>query len=332
MLLQETSLEHFTELIDDRLAGLDIPQEPSLLYDPVRYTLSLPGKRIRPYLTLIGCGLCEGDIEDALPAAISIELLHNFTLLHDDIMDQADKRRGSQSVYKKWDADTAILSGDAMYARAFKQLQHYGKEQKFSKTTYCQILDFFLKSAEEVCEGQSYDLSFEDNDSVLLEDYMCMIKGKTAALISGALAMGGAVAGASDQQIKQLQLIGKKVGIAFQIQDDLLDVTADTEKFGKQRGGDIQKGKKTYLTLQALLQSNKKQHKKLMNVLTSDQINQDQISEVIAIYRQLNILSDTKTEIEHHYQSALEKISHFSEKKYTQELTTFLNKLISREY
>lgn len=330
--MQETSLQDFTKLINERLANLDIPEEPALLYDPVRYTLSLPGKRIRPYLTLIGCGLCGGDIEDALPAAVSIELLHNFTLLHDDIMDQADKRRGSQSVYKKWDANTAILSGDAMYARAFKQLQYYGRHQKFSKRCYCQVLDYFLESAEAVCEGQSYDLSFEDEHSVTIEDYICMIRGKTAALISGALAMGGSVAGASDKMISELQFIGTKIGVAFQIQDDLLDVIADPEKFGKQRGGDIQEGKKTYLTLQALQHSNKEQHNRLLSVLKSDNVGADQVSEVIEIYYELDIISDTQEKIRQHYESALEKLSHFSEEYYTQELTTVLNKLISREY
>src|SRR5699024_167965 len=152
----------------EQFSKLGLPRDPALLYEPVRYMLSLKGKRVRPFLTLIGCGLCDGDIEEALPAALSLELLHNFTLLHDDIMDGADTRRGAPSVFKKWDANTAILSGDAMYAKAFKQLQYYGHDGRFSKEQYCLILDIFLDSAEMVCEGQAYDLAFENRRDVTI--------------------------------------------------------------------------------------------------------------------------------------------------------------------
>lgn len=324
--------QHLSELIDRKLAEIDLPQKPSLLYDPVRYTLSLSGKRVRPYLTLVGCGMCGGDIDEALPAAVAIELLHNFTLLHDDIMDRADIRRGEPSVYKKWDSNTAILSGDAMYAKAFKQLQYYGSEKHYSKTQYATILDIFLKSAEKVCEGQARDLTFEKRSDVTIDQYLQMIEGKTAALISGALAIGGAVAGAESKQIDELRFVGKKIGIAFQIQDDLLDAIADPEKFGKKRGGDIIEGKKTYLTLLALQRGDDEQRKRLTKILEEKNNTSENIGNVVQIYNSLNIIEDSKKAILYHYQSAMDGLEKFKSSQYKDEIVSFLNRLISREY
>lgn len=324
--------QQLSNLIDDKLSGLGLPDQPSLLYDPVRYTLSLSGKRVRPYLTLVGCGMCNGNIESALPAAIAIELLHNFTLLHDDIMDRAEKRRGEPSVYKKWNSSTAILSGDAMYARAFKQLQYYGRKQQFSKEQYYTVLNIFLESAERVCEGQAYDLTFERQPAVTIDEYLDMIEGKTAALIYGALAMGGAVAGATDNLIDELQFVGKKAGIAFQIQDDLLDAIADPDKFGKKQGGDIMEGKKTYLTLLALQRCNDNQRQKLSDILKKDETSHDEVQEVINLYESLDVISDTRKAIRYHYETALEHLEVFGSSPYKDELITFLNHLISREY
>lgn len=331
--LDLTKQQHkLSNLIDDKLSELELPEEPSLLYDPVRYTLSLPGKRIRPYLTLVGCGLCGGDVKEAVPAAMSIELLHNFTLLHDDIMDRAEKRRGEPSVYAKWDSNTAILSGDAMYAKAFSQLQYYGKEGHYSKKSYKLILDIFLNSAQTVCEGQAYDLMFEKSEEVTIKEYIQMIEGKTAALISGSLAMGGAVAEASDKYIKELQFVGKKIGIAFQIQDDLLDVIADPDKFGKKRGGDIIAGKKTYLMLLALQRCEEDQKAVLIDLITSEKTSPKEISEVISIYKSLNVIDDTKKAVEYHYEAAIEHLETFGSSEYKREIIQFLNHLISREY
>lgn len=324
--------QQLSDLIDEKLAELNLPDEPSLLYDPVRYTLSLPGKRIRPYLTLIGCGLCGGETDEAFSAAIAIELLHNFTLLHDDIMDRAETRRGEPSVYKKWSQNTAILSGDAMYAKAFKQLQYYGHSEQYSKAQYSTILEIFLDSAETVCEGQAYDLAFENNDDVTIDEYLHMIEGKTAALISGSLAIGGAVAGATDKQIKELHYVGQKTGVAFQIQDDLLDAIADPNKFGKKRGGDIMEGKKTYLTLLALQRCNDQQKKLLRRVLGNQNSDAEDINKIIELYHTLDIVEDTKNAILYHYQSALDHLDDFESSEYKDEIVAFLNRLISREY
>jgi len=324
--------QQLSDLIDEELAGLDLPENPVLLYDPVRYTLALSGKRVRPYLTLIGSGLCGGTVSEAMPAAIAIELLHNFTLLHDDIMDRANTRRGEPSVFKKWDQNTAILSGDAMYAKAFKQLQYYGGKKQYSKSRYSRIMDIFLHSAETVCEGQAFDLEFEDRADVTIDEYIHMIEGKTAALISGSLAIGGAVAGASEEQIDELEFVGRKIGIAFQIQDDLLDAIADPEKFGKKQGGDIIEGKKTYLTLLALQRCDSQQRRRLTNILTKNDSTPEDVQEVIALYNDLGVIADSREAVEYHYQAALDHLADFDESDSQNEIIAFLNRLISREY
>ncbi|HLR24910.1 MAG TPA: polyprenyl synthetase family protein [Fodinibius sp.] len=326
-----TKERHLSELIEGGLKELELPEMPALLYDPIRYTLDLPGKRVRPYLTLIGCGLAGGDIKEALPAALAMELLHNFTLLHDDIMDQADTRRGKASVFKRWDSNTAILSGDAMYARAFKQLQHYGRSEQYSKKQYSRILDIFLGSAEKVCEGQAFDLEFEEQSQVTIADYLHMIEGKTAALISGSLAIGAAVAAANEDSIQQLQSVGRKTGIAFQIQDDLLDVVADPEKFGKERGGDIREGKKTYLSLLALQRCNSHQKELLSKELSSSRRSPDGVAAVIELYKELNVIDAADKIVQQYYEEAMEEVAVFDPSPYKDKIITFLNRLLSRE-
>jgi geranylgeranyl diphosphate synthase type II len=281
---------------------------------------------------LVACGICGGEINEAIPAALSIELLHNFTLLHDDIMDRADTRRGKPSVFKKWNSNTAILSGDAMYAKAFKQLQYYGHSNMYSKGQYSTILDIFLNSAETVCEGQAYDLMFENKADVRIEEYIQMIEGKTAALISGALAIGGAVAETDEETIDELRFVGKKAGIAFQIQDDLLDAIADPEKFGKKRGGDIIEGKKTYLTLLALERCNNSQQKQLQKILANNNSSSADVDTIIRIYQDLNIIEDTKNAVQYHYQEAMDHLERFEDSEYKNEIINFFNHLISREY
>ncbi|MBN2732511.1 MAG: polyprenyl synthetase family protein [Balneolaceae bacterium] len=324
--------QQISELIEAQFAKLNLPQHPESLYDPVRYTLSLGGKRIRPYLTLSGCGLCDGPIEEAIPAAIAIELLHNFTLLHDDIMDSASTRRGKPSVFRKWDASTAILSGDAMYAWAFEQLQYYGKKEQFSKTQYYKILNIFLDSAKTVCEGQAYDLDFETEQLVSLDDYSQMIRGKTAALIVGSFKMGGIVANASPEKMDQLEAIGNHVGIGFQIQDDLLDVLADPDKFGKKLGGDILEGKKTYLSILALQRGNREQQQQLHQIFENTSASQNEVEKVIDLYRQLGVIEATQKKIEKHYNEAIGQIELFDGNPYKSDLKTFLLNLKNREF
>lgn len=324
--------QQISDLVEERFSNLNLPKEPESLYDPVRYTLSLGGKRIRPYFTLAGCGLCNGPIKEALPAALAIELLHNFTLLHDDIMDSASTRRGKPSVFKKWDASTAILSGDAMYAWAFEQLQYYGKNDRFTKQQFTDILDAFLASAKTVCEGQAYDLDFEKVSSVTLDSYLHMIHGKTAALISGSFKMGGIVSGTTEANMERLNQLGTYVGIGFQIQDDLLDVVADPEKFGKQPGGDIFEGKKTFLSILSLQKGNPEQQKKLHHIFGKEDATQKDIETVIDLYGRLGIIEAARKAIKKHYDSAVNLIDSFEDNPYKADLIRFLTNLKNREY
>ncbi len=324
--------EQISELIEEKFSELDLPRDPQSLYEPVQYTLSLGGKRIRPYFTLAGCGLCGGDVDEAIPAAIAIELLHNFTLLHDDIMDSASTRRGKPSVFRKWNASTAILSGDAMYAWSFEQLQYYGKDEQFTKQQYCGILDIFLESAKTVCEGQARDLDFEKLRSVPLEKYMEMIIGKTAALICGSFKMGGMIAGTDQSCIKRLEAIGNHVGIGFQIQDDLLDVLADPEKFGKKRGGDILEGKKTFLSIVSLQRSSGEEQKKLNRIFEKESVSDDEIEGVISLYRRQGVIKAAREMIQDQYRQAIEHIEQFGNSPYKEDLIKFLTNLKNREY
>lgn len=324
--------QELSSLIEEKLTSLGLPREPVSLYEPVRYTLSLGGKRVRPYFTLTGCGLCGGDIEEAVPVAVAIELLHNFTLLHDDIMDGAATRRGRPSVYRKWDASTAILSGDAMYAWAFDQLQYYGKSDRYSKQNYAAILDIFLESARLVCEGQAYDLEFESSTAVTIDDYLKMIRGKTAALISGAFRLGGAVAGASDDMLTELHELGTEVGIAFQIQDDLLDIIADPEKFGKKQGGDILEGKKTYLSILSLQHGRPAQQAFLEEIFRKADVSEEEVEEVISLYQSLGVIHKTSEAVKRHYEYAVSHLDSLDASPYKEDLIEFLTQLINREY
>jgi geranylgeranyl diphosphate synthase type II len=331
-LLTTKKQKNISELIEQKLADLTLPMRPSSLYEPVRYMMSLGGKRVRFYFTLIGCGLCDEDIEEALPAATAIELLHNFTLLHDDIMDSAETRRGRPSVFKKWDSSTAILSGDAMYAWAFEQLQYYGRNERYTKQQYSRIIAIFLEVAQTVCEGQAYDLEFEKDSSVTLNDYLEMIQGKTVALISSAFRMGAVIAGASSEHEQKLEQIGHDVGVAFQIQDDILDVVADPSKFGKKMGGDISEGKKTYLYLLSLKRANRDQKEELHNIFGKPDISAGEVQKVIDLYQKLQVIEAAEQIINEHYDQAINQTVLFDNNPYKTDLKTYLSNLKNREY
>lgn len=220
--------------------------EPKNLYEPISYILDLGGKRLRPILVLMGAKAFGGNHEDALDAALAVEVFHNFTLLHDDIMDDAPLRRSQATVHEKWDVNTAILSGDAMLILAYKFLESY------DGATYKKLMQLFNKTALEVCEGQQYDMDFETRNNVSVEEYIKMIGLKTSVLVAAALQMGGIIAGASDEDAKKIYDFGLNLGLAFQLQDDYLDAFGDAATFGKQVGGDIMENKKTYLYIEAL--------------------------------------------------------------------------------
>lgn len=242
MLSIENYQKHFVAYLKDYATT----KEPENLYRPIGYILNLGGKRLRPVLTLMGAELFNQDYKKALNAALSIEVFHNFSLVHDDIMDGAPLRRGQKTVHEKWDLNTGILSGDAMLIMAYQLFENY------ESNTFQALAKLFSKTALEVCEGQQYDIDFEARNDVTVPEYLKMIENKTAVLVGAALQMGAIVAKASEEDQRAIYEFGKNLGIAFQLQDDYLDAFGNPETFGKQVGGDIIENKKTYLYLKAL--------------------------------------------------------------------------------
>ncbi len=259
--------------------------QPSNLYEPVDYILNIGGKRLRPVLVLLGCNLFSKDIEKALPAAYAIEIFHNFSLVHDDIMDEAPLRRGKTTVHKKWDINTAILSGDVMLIYSYEYLL------KSPIKDVTKLVKVFNKIAIGVCEGQQFDMDFETAETVTIEEYLKMIELKTSVLLEGAFSIGALIGGASEENAHHIGQFGRNIGIAFQLQDDILDTYGDPEKFGKKVGGDIAQNKKTYLYLKALELADKSTYTQLKK-LYSDENNleeMDKIEGVKAIFNQLEI-------------------------------------------
>lgn len=240
------SIEKYQSEFTEYLNKYEVTKEPLGLYEPIDYILNLGGKRLRPVLTLMATDVFNGNYKQALKAALSIEIFHNFSLVHDDIMDDAPLRRGHKTVHEKWDINTGILSGDAMLIKAYQLFESYTPQ------TFQLLAKLFSKTALQVCEGQQYDVDFETRNNVTIPDYLKMIEYKTAVLIGAALKMGAIVANASEKDQDNIYEFGKNLGIAFQLQDDYLDAFGDPKTFGKQVGGDIIENKKTFLYLKAL--------------------------------------------------------------------------------
>lgn len=239
-------ISEYQQLLNDFLTDINIPRNPKNLYDPISYILSIGGKRMRPVLTLMSTEIFGGDYKDAFNAATAVELFHNFSLMHDDIMDDAPLRRGNQTVHEKWDINTGILSGDALLILAYQYFENYDPQ------TFSKLAKIFSKTALEVCEGQQFDVDFEQRDDVTIDEYIVMIKYKTAVLVAAAMKMGAVVANTSDKNADLIYDFGLNLGIAFQLQDDYLDAFGNPLTFGKQIGGDIIENKKTFLYLKAL--------------------------------------------------------------------------------
>lgn len=280
---------------------------PNQLYEPIAYTLADGGKRIRPILLLAANELFGGNIESVRYAAIGIETFHNFTLLHDDLMDRSPVRRGKPTVYRKWNDNTAILSGDAMNILAWRY---------FLRTPHDnlqRILQTFEKTSMEICEGQQYDMNFESRDDVTIDEYMEMIRLKTAVLLGGALQIGALYANAPDNDIKHLYNFGIGIGLAFQLRDDLLDAFGNTATFGKQTGTDIRDNKKTYLFLRAIEKASPEQSQILMYHFSTNPENADnKIKEVLNIYKQLEIRNDVETRINELTNQAMHELDSIS--------------------
>lgn len=275
--------------------------EPAELYEPINYILALGGKRVRPILCLVACDLFGKPVEQAMPAAMAIELFHNFSLIHDDILDKAPLRRGQPTVHEKWNANIAILSGDGMLVKSFECLSQCEPAQ------VPLLLKLFAQMAMEVCEGQQLDMNFETQDNVSVDDYVRMIGGKTAALLGCSLQMGAVCANASEEDQQHVYEFGRHIGIAFQLMDDVLDVyAADAGKFGKQVGGDIISNKKTFLLLRAMELAKGTQAEELRTLLgLGPDRAADKVSGVMALYDALHIKQLALDEADRHTQNAL---------------------------
>lgn len=321
------AIAFYREKFIDYLNTQIIVKDPKTLYEPVKYILNLGGKRLRPVSVLMATELFDCPYEKALDAALAIEVFHNFSLVHDDIMDDAAVRRGQVTVHEKWDVNTGILSGDAMLIRAYQLFENYEGE------TFRELAKLFSRTAIMVCEGQQYDIDFEERDDVSLPEYLKMIEYKTAVLVGAAMEMGAIVAGADDHCKKQIYKYGCLLGVAFQLQDDYLDVFGDYESFGKQIGGDIIENKKTFLYLTALENSSKADAKQLEHLYSLSPADTDQkIETVTTIFRNGGVPEATRQKIEDITKEAIEVLENMeiSEKRKAI-FKEFGEKLMNRE-
>ena len=307
------SQKQLCQYFNKELAKQPFRGVPVQLYEPIEYSLKIGGKRLRPVLTLMGCSLFDEDFSKALPQAIAMELFHNFTLIHDDIMDNAPVRRGKKTVFKKWNQNTAILSGDTLFAKAYQYAQ------KTDKNKLPDILSVFSQTAIEVCEGQQLDLEFENRNDVLVEDYLEMIKLKTGVLFAASLKIGSHIGNAPKEDAENLYNFGMSIGIGFQLKDDLLDTFGDVEVFGKQTGGDIITNKKTYLYLRALEKANEKTRKELIRLYSEPQPDEKaKITTVKKYFSELEVDKDTNALINRYFDDSmayLDKVNIEPEKK-----------------
>ena len=311
--------------INQVIGQLDWSKEPKGLYEPIAYTLASGGKRLRPTLALIAAALFGGSEEEVLPAALALEVFHNFTLLHDDVMDRADVRRGRPTVHVKWDDNTAILSGDQMLIEAYKLLSDVPADK------LPQVLRWFNEMATGICEGQQYDVDFEHMDTVRIEDYMKMIALKTSVLLANALRIGGYIAGADAQQIDALYQYGLHIGLAFQIQDDILDVYGDPKTFGKAIGGDICCNKKTLLLLTAMEKADAASRAELEQWLAVSDRNAEKIAAVTALYNRLGVREAAERVMEQHTAVALEQLNRLPQNAACEQLRVLAEQLAIRK-
>lgn len=297
--------EVLLDIIENSLSELGYAeQEPRALFEPIGYTLSLGGKRVRPLLCLLACRLYSDNIAIALPIARALEVFHNFTLLHDDLMDKSPIRRGQPTVYRKWNDNTAILSGDAMCIEAYRSLEGIENPQLLFK-----VLPFFNKMAIEICKGQQYDMDFEEREHVSVAEYIEMIRLKTAVLLGAALRLGALAAGAYDSDAQILDEVGQALGLAFQIQDDYLDVYGDEKTFGKPIGGDIMNGKKTLMLLYTQAKLEREDRAELDRLMQLGQEHKEErISGVRRLYDKAGTPIYAQHEIERLTQEALTKL------------------------
>lgn len=314
--------------VNDFLDNLKYERKPSGLYDPVKYVLSMGGKRIRPVLMLLSYGLFKDDVESVLMPACALETYHNYTLLHDDLMDNADMRRGHETVHRKWDANTAILSGDSMLVLAYERMA------KCNPVYLSDVLHTFTETALEIGEGQQYDMEFETRNDVTEDEYIEMIRLKTSVLLACAQKIGAILAGASKQDQDNLYKFGEQIGLAFQLQDDYLDVYGDPKVFGKAVGGDIASNKKTYMLINAFNCADDRQRKELQRLIGAEAFDRDEkVAAVTALYNEIGIDKMAKDKMDFFFEQSkryLDAVSISEERKL--ELRAYAERMMKRKY
>ncbi|WP_221389782.1 polyprenyl synthetase family protein [Dyadobacter sp. NIV53] len=322
-----TKTENLLQTLQTEFEQHTYGRNPAELYEPIRYIMSLSGKRFRPLLTLLSASIYSDDWQKAIKPAMAVEVFHNFTLMHDDIMDRAPLRRGKETVHEKWNANTAILSGDVMLIKAYDLLLDIPKESLRS------VIARFNQTAAKVCEGQQLDMNFETRWNVTESEYLEMIRLKTSVLLGFALELGGIISGADEESTQLLYAAGENMGIGFQLKDDLLDVYGDPEKFGKQVGGDIISNKKTFLLIEALTQASGDVKSELEKWISKEDFEpEEKVKAVRDIYEKLQIRTFTQEKIDDYFArgiNSLEQLNIDEERK--QPLLQFVHQLVERE-
>jgi geranylgeranyl diphosphate synthase type II len=321
------SSNEILQKVNDCLDHLPYDRKPVSLYEPIQYVLSIGGKRIRPVLMLLGYNLWKEHPEDILMPAVGLETYHNYTLLHDDLMDNADMRRGQLTVHKKWDANKAILSGDSMLVLAYQRMQQVSAEKLPA------VLDLFTVTALEIGEGQEYDMSFETRNDVTEDEYIEMIRLKTSVLLACAMKIGALLADAPQEDADRLYRLGEQIGLAFQLQDDLLDVYGDPKVFGKAIGGDITSNKKTYMLINAFNRANDKQRAELTRWINAKTFNREvKVAEVTRLYDEIGIRQLCEEKINYYFELANQTLAEVNvpeERK--QQIRSYMDELLHRK-
>lgn len=320
--------DEILSMVNEFLANLPYERKPKSLYEPIRYVLSMGGKRIRPMLMLLGYNLFKDNPEKILMNAVALETYHNYTLLHDDLMDNADLRRGHETVHKKWDANTAILSGDSMLVLAYERMAQCDEKH------LAKVLKLFTSTALEIGEGQQFDMEFENRNDVKEEEYIEMIRLKTSVLLACALKMGAILADASDEDAENLYKFGEQIGLAFQLQDDYLDVYGDTKVFGKEIGGDITSNKKTYMLINAFNLANDVQRAELQKWVDAEEFDRkEKVAAVTRLYNEIGIDKMAQDKIAYYFEQSkkyLDAVNVPAERK--EELAKYAQKMMKRQY
>lgn len=319
-------VDQLRRLVDEALATLVPEREPEALYEPVRYVLAGQGKRVRPMLVLLTAEVFGTVTERALPAALAVEIFHNFTLVHDDVMDASDERRGRATVHVRWDTDTALLTGDYLLALAYEQLA------RVDAVPLRELLRVFSAMVARLCEGQTLDAVFETRDDVTVDAYLDMIDRKTGALLQACLELGGILGGTTDEQRARLRTIGRDVGRAFQIQDDVLDLTAADQRWGKPIGGDLLAGKKTYLLLRAIEQAQNGEHRWFARIPEAGGLSVEELPEALDRMVRLGVLEDAEAAVQRYSQRALDTLATLPEGKAADTLRWLIRQMQAREH